>query len=452
MPAGYGKEWMRIIRFTVLVGFLLATARGLQAQQTVGDPPTTSARPASDFERRMTEYLSPYVKMDHFAGVALVAKEDSILAHRAFGLADRALGVEFTTDMRLRIGSISKDFTAALVLALQDEGLLSTDDSIARFLPEFPAGERIRVRHLLEHTHGVPNWRGLPEADRLEATGVSIEEAVDILAEQPLEFEPGTERRYGSSSYLMLARIAELVTGEPYEVALRKRILDPLGLDDTGSLRGLEIVPRLAEAYVPSGFPPWLRRADPTHPAITVGSASVYTTARDLLTWSTSQPAERLGWGEARQHGREMEWTSGLTAGFVARVHRFPEGEVTLILLSNIFSPTFRPILHDLAGLVFGEEIRPPDVWEPVMLTADQRDAISGRWTCEQGFTEFEIADADGELLFVIGDARLPFVPRAPNLLHLPTDYGALTFEDAGPDGFMRARYEGGFTATCKRG
>lgn len=445
------SKWIGRVFLPALV-FLLATGRGLQAQQGVEAPRTTSGRPASDFERRIAEYLRPYVEMDHFAGVVLVARGDSMLAHRAFGLANRALGVEFTTDMRLRVGSISKDFTAALVLALQDEGLLSTDDSIARFLPEFPAGERIHVRHLLEHTHGVPNWRGLPEADRLEATGVSIEEAVDVLAEQPLEFEPGTERRYGSSSYLMLARIAELVTGEPYEVALRKRIIDPLGLDDTGSLRGLEIVPRLAEAYVPSGSPPWLRRADPTHPAITVGSASVYTTARDLLIWSTSQAVERIGWGTARQHDRDMLWTSGLTAGFVARVHRFPVGDATLILLSNIFSPTFRPILRDLAGLVFGEEIQPPDVWEPVVLTADQRGAISGRWTCERGFTEFEIADADGELVFVIGDARHPFVPRAANLLHLPTDYGTLAFEDPGPDGFTRARYEGGFSATCRRG
>lgn len=179
--------------------------------------------------------------------------------HRAFGLADRGLDVPFTVDTRLRIGSITKDVTAALVLALQDEGTLSTDDPVARFLPNFPAGDRIRIRHLLNHTHGIPNWRALPEADYLAATGVSIEEAVEILARRPLEFEPGTERRYGSSGYLMLARIIEVATGRPYEEVLRTRILEPLGLADTGSLRGLAIVPRLAEAYEPTGSPPWLR-------------------------------------------------------------------------------------------------------------------------------------------------------------------------------------------------
>lgn len=390
--------------------------------------------------------------MDHFAGVVLIARGEEVLVHRAFGLADRGLDLPFTVDTRFRVGSITKDFTAALILALQDEGALSTDDPIARFLPDFPAGDQIRIQHLLNHTHGIPNWRALPEAGCLVATGVSIEEGVEILARQPLEFEPGTERRYGSSGYLMLAWIIELATGRPYEEVLRTRLLEPLGLADTGSLRGLEIVPRLAEAYEPTGSPPWLRRTDPTHPAITVGSASVYSAARDLLVWSTSKPAARLGWGEARQHGRDLLWTSGLTAGFVTRIHRFPTENLTLILLSNVFSPTFRPILRDLAGMVFGQEIRPPDVWEPIELSPAQRAAFTGRWVCERGFTEFAIEEADGELQFLIDDARFPFVPRAPDLLHLPTDYGKLRFGDPGPEGFETARYDGGFTAACERG
>lgn len=402
------------------------------------------------------DYVRPYVTMNHFAGTLLVARGDSVLVHKAFGLADRTFDVPFTTDTRLRVGSITKDFTASLILALRDQGRLALDDPLARHLPEFPAGDRITIEQLLVHTHGVPSWRGLPDAATMEAVGPTLAEAVARLAREPLQFEPGSERRYGSSGHLLLARVVEVVTGESYAEALGSLVLDPLGLADTGSLAGLEVVPRLAESYVPTGSPPWLRLPGAENPAITVGSASAWSTARDLFRYARAPrtaEARRLGWGDATQHGHALRWTSGMTDGFVARIHVFPDEELTLVLLGNVFTPVFRVILEDLAAMAFGDRVEPPPVWRPVTLTATQRTAFTGTWTCGDGFS-FKIREApgDGELTFVFSsDARFPLVPRSPRVLHLPTDYATVRFDEPSADGFRAARFEGGFDADCQR-
>lgn len=415
-------------------------------------PETRDRAPQSrGLERRVEAYLRPYVRMDHFAGTVLLARGDSILVHRAFGLADRELGVPVRTRSRFRIGSITKDFTAALILALRDDGALSLDDPLARFVADFPGCDRILIRHLLNHTHGVPSWRGLPNAEAMGATGVTLPEAVRILADQPLEFEPGVERRYGSSGYLLLAHVIEVLTGHSYSDVLRDRLLEPLDLHDTGSLEGLEIVPDLADSYVPTGSPPWLEHPPPTHPSITVGSASAFSTTHDLFVWSRSVPAQRLGWGESEAHGRRMLWTSGLTDGYMARIHRFPDDDVTLVLLSNIFTPAFRPILRDLAALVFGERVAPPEAWRPVRLSRPARHAVSGDWICNGPWERFTIELDGDELVFEIEGNRFPLIPRSATTLHLPTDYGTLSFSERGPDGFRRAQYDGGFEAQCGR-
>lgn len=407
------------------------------------------AQPA-DLERAVRDRVVPYVEMDHFAGSLLIARGDEVVVHEAFGLADRALGVPFETDTRFRVGSITKDFTAALILDLEEEGALSRDDPLARFLPRFPRADRITLDHLLTHTHGIPDWRRLPDAEALGATGTTLEAAVEALAGLEPEFEPGARRRYGSSGHLVLTRVIEIVTGRSYADALRSRILEPLGLDDTGSLEGLEIVPRLAASYVPTGRPPWLRLPDPDHPAITAGSASVYSTAMDLFRWSRSEVARDLGWGEAGWNGRRYRWTSGLTDGFVVRIRVFPEEDLSFVLASNVSTPVFRVVLDDLSGLMLDEPPPPPSVWSPVELGPADRASFAGRWSCGEEFAFAIRATVEG-LVFEVDDARFPLVPRSETSVHLPTDYATIDFREGGPDGFGRARYDGGFTTTCER-
>jgi hypothetical protein len=151
------------------------------------------------------------------------------------------------------------------------------------------------------------------------------------------------------------------------------------------------------------------------------------------------------------QDGRQVLWTSGLTAGFTARIHRFPQEDVTLVYLSNIFTPASRPILRDLAAMSFGGDPKPPVVWRPITLTPSARSAFAGAWGCDTGFDGFEVEDRQGRLTLTVDGKPFLVVPRADNRLWLPTDYAMLDFGNRGPAGFTEIHYDGGFDAVCRR-
>lgn len=439
------RRMLDMILATCVAALMATTAAVSSTRETDSLSPSPS-----DLAKQVRTYIAPYVETNQFAGTLLIAHGDQILVHEAFGLADRALGVPCTVNTRFRVGSITKDFTAALILELQDEGLLSTDDPLEKYLPNFPRADRITIENLLTHTHGIPDWRELPHADELGAVSTSLQTAIKGLAELQPEFPPGTRRHYGSSGYLILARVVELVTGQSYGDALRTRILTPLELRDTGSLEGLDIVPGLARSYVPTGRPPWLRYPVAHNPTIRAGSASLWSTAMDLFHWSQSEQALRLAWGEGQRGERAYLWTNGMSAGFVARIARYPQDHWTIVLLSNIFIPAFRPIFDDLAGIIFGETVLPPAVWHPVTLHEDERAALPGSWKCENDF-HFSVEQKDGALEFVTGGSRLPLQPRSDHLLFLPTDFATISFSGLDHDGFEQAHYAGGFDTTCSR-
>ena len=214
-----------------------------------------------------------------FDGVVLVARGDRVLYEGAVGLADRTWGAEHTMDTRFRIASVTKQFTAALVLQLVEEGRVALDAPITDYL-DYPVdpGDRITVHHLLTHTSGLPEGRELRGEPSLAAF-------LSTFPELPLRFEPGAGFAYSNPGYWLLGRIIEAETGQSYEAALRDRLLRPLGMNDSGSAPYGAVVDRLAEGYArtPFGF----LEEDPFLDGRYIyAGGEMYSTAGDLFRWT----------------------------------------------------------------------------------------------------------------------------------------------------------------------
>lgn len=246
---------------------------------------SASAQPVA---ARLDSVVEAAARAGTFSGVVLVADRGSVVYERAVGEANREWHVPNTPTTRFRIASATKQFTAALVLRLVEDGKLRLDARVSDYLPDYPRpqGARVTLRHLLTHTAGLPEYARLPgfyerEAPRAHTTA----ELLALFDSLPLAFEPGAKWSYSNADYVVLGAIVERVTGERYADALRTRLLAPLGLHDTGYDDAEPLVERRAAGYMRT--PTGIVNAPYIDASTVFAAGMLYSTARDLLRWAT---------------------------------------------------------------------------------------------------------------------------------------------------------------------
>lgn len=257
---------------------------------------------AQDAVPKIDAFLAAYHETGRFDGTVLVADGGAVIYEQGFGEANRSWGVPHTPDTRFRIASLTKQFTAALVLQLVEAGSLDLDAPVTRYLPDYPAaqGDRVTVHHLLSHTSGIPEHLGLPGFDAMMRNPYAPDSFLTVFSGLPLDVEPGSAFTYSNSNYFLLGVLIEHITGQPYAVALRERLLAPLGLDHTGYDNGTEVIEQMASGYrrVESGF----ERATYFDPSVPYAAGMMYSTARDLFAWT-----QALHGGEVFEHTETLE-------------------------------------------------------------------------------------------------------------------------------------------------
>jgi D-alanyl-D-alanine carboxypeptidase len=200
--------------------------------------------PSSTQAQEIDTLLRQTYRPDEPGAAVIVVKDGSVILRGGYGMANLELGVAIEPDMVFRLGSVTKQFTAVVILMLVEEGKLRLDDDITRFLPGYPThGYHITVEHLLTHTSGIKEHIDMPEWQRLARTDVTLGELIDVFKDQPMVFTPGTRWEYSNSAYVLLGAIIERVTGERYEDVLQRRIFGPLGMSQSGYDHTERIVP-----------------------------------------------------------------------------------------------------------------------------------------------------------------------------------------------------------------
>jgi CubicO group peptidase (beta-lactamase class C family) len=345
---------------------LLALLGVLSAQPPMADKTSPGRGPGpAGLEARLDTYLAPYLKRHDFSGAVLIARGDTVLLRKGYGMASYELGVPNTPETKFRIASLTKTFTAAAVVMLQERGRLRFEDHLDKFLPKFPKADRITVLHLLTHRSGVAE----PDGGAIFWRRLTPDELIDSFKNKPFLFEPGARDQYSNAGYILLARVIERVSGQHYGDFLHEQIFKPLGMADTGYFDRESIVPNRAAGYTPGPGPLGLENAPSPDPATELGCGCLCSTANDLYRWAQAVRSERLfkrtalkypyGWGRRDQYGHRYIEQSGLIPGFMSHLIVFLDEPVTVVCLCNAQSGLFGRLEKDLTAIAFGDRPDP---------------------------------------------------------------------------------------------
>src|SRR5690242_12562249 len=233
---------------------------------------------------RMEQVVQSYVAAKQFMGSVLVAKGDQIILSKGYGFANLEWQVPNSPDSKFRLGSVTKQFTAACILILEERGKLKIDDAIKKYMPDAPAAwDKITFFHLLTHTSGIPSFTGFPDYASTEAIATTPEKLVARFRDKPLEFQPGEKWNYSNSGYVLLGYLIERISGQSYEKFVQENIFTPLGMKDSGYDSNSAVIAHRASGYTltPNGTV----NAGFVHMSIPFSAGALYSTTEDLLRW-----------------------------------------------------------------------------------------------------------------------------------------------------------------------
>lgn len=250
---------------------------------------------ANAHAQTLNRAIRDYAKAHAFSGTVLVQKNGRTLYHESFGLADRAFDVPVTNATKFKAASITKAFTSVLILQLVEEGKLNLSAPIRTYLPDY-AGEgadKVSIHNLLNHTSGIENFDQIKSYDEAVRKGIesyqlphTTDELLTRYSSGKLVAEVGKKFDYNNADYIILGKILEKVYGKSFDAILKERILQPLGMTQSGMLYQQEIVPNLAYAYLKPGDSAALINELPVYAQNWYSAGGMYSTATDLAKFA----------------------------------------------------------------------------------------------------------------------------------------------------------------------
>lgn len=323
--------------------------------------------------------LSAHLKSDEPGATVLVARNGQVIYEKALGMANIELNVPMRAEHVFKIASVTKQFTAVAILQLMEQGKLSLQDELTKFIPDYPTqGYRITIEHLLTHTSGILDFAKIRETPNRMAGDLTPEQMINIFKEQPLRFPPGTQWEYSNSGYFLLGYIIERITGKTYGEYLEERIFKPAGMSRSFYGGETQLVTNRADGYTRAqqGFinAPHISM---THP---YAAGAILSTVEDLFKWHQALNSYKLirkenlekaltpytltdgkktrygyGWRFGSIQDSPSFWHAGGINGFTSMAMFLPEEDVFVAVLSNSDAGSHEEIAAKLAALAIGK-------------------------------------------------------------------------------------------------
>ena len=405
---------MRSSSTTLAVRFMLALATCLLFQQVAAGAERVPDDAIASIDGIVAEGIDQKKAASYAVGVV---KDGRLILARGYGFADLENEVPATAETVYRLGSITKQFTALAIMQLAEQGKLSVDDDLTKFLPDYPtAGHKVTVHHLLNHTSGIQSYTIQPDFRKVTRQDLSHEELLARFKDKPFDFEPGAKWQYNNSGYYLLGMIIEKVSGKSYGDYLEEHVFRPLNMSATRYGHMRSIIPHRAAGYrledgqlanddAMSMNPPGAAGALVSnvldlikwHQALEAGdllSSSSYETmyrATKLADGSTHPYGYGWGLGELGGH-RKLSHGGGIN-GFSTMIARYPDDRLAVIVLSNTAGANVGAVESRISKLLLGVEDK-PDVDLPI--DKELADRLIGKYAI--GDLKVEVTFEDGKL------------------------------------------------------
>ena len=336
---------------------------------------------------RIDTLLNGYAKAMAFSGSVLVARQGEVLSNKGYGLKNISEKTMNDSNTVFQIGSITKQFTAAIILQLEEKHKLSVQDKLSKYIPDYPKGDSITIENLLTHTSGVYNYTNDREfMQKGSIVPISRDSLIRLFKYKPLDFSPGTKYSYSNSGYILLGYVIEKVTGKPYFQVVHENIFGPLHMTHSGfDFKGLMSTDKATGYTNPSAG----LKAEIVDSSVSLAAGAIYTTTGDLYKWDRALYTDRIisqsslqkaftphlehygyGWTIDSIYGKKVVEHGGGIFGFVSFILRVPEEQICIIVLDNQPSAAAPgKIAADINALLHGQPYSIPH--ERVAITVD---------------------------------------------------------------------------------
>ncbi len=402
---------------------------------------------AQTIQEKLEALLTARADEGKFNGSILVAQKGIILLEKGYGKKDVAAGTFDDVNTIYQVGSVTKQFTAAVILYLQEHKKLSVSDKLSKYFPDFPQGDKITIENLLTHTSGVFNYTDSALLMKESSKPVTRDRMMAIFASKPLDFEPGTKWKYSNSAYSILGYIIEKVTGKPYEKVVHEVIFKPLGMTHSGfDFAHLQSPDKATGYYVLSKG--MQKTASVVDSSLSYAAGAIYTTVGDLYKWDRAihnngvisaaswqkafTPYKQkygYGWVIDSLFGKKIITHGGGIDGFNSNITRIPEEDAVIIMINNVNTPFLEPVNRDIIAALLGKPYNLPKDRKAVSVPESILQSYTGVYeltptfkitvTLENGSlkaqatgqSEFDLFAETNERFFLkVVDAQITFV------------------------------------------
>lgn len=347
-----------------------------------------------DTEAKLDNYLREALKTENFSGSVLVAKGKKVLLSKGYGMANYEYNIPNTTTTKFRVASLTKAFTAVLVLQLAEEGKLKLDGKVREYLPGYPNinGDSITIHQLLSHTSGLPHYFNIPDYfERYARVPLTETEYVGVFSKIPLLFSPGTKYSYSSPGYFLLGVILEKISGKSYDALLTEKITGPLGMKNTvvehhdsiikNKAAGYDYLFDYKRDYKYAG----LANAYYEDVSKAGGAGQILSTVEDLYTWHKALSSQELlskkylellftpnlrqhgyGWNIKDQNVKgaaakmRVAEHGGSGLGFLSYISKNLDNGDFIVLLSNRSNAAVENMINDIKAILYGNTYSMP--------------------------------------------------------------------------------------------
>jgi CubicO group peptidase (beta-lactamase class C family) len=334
---------------------------------------------SQDLTARMDTLLQAYTSLYKFNGTVLVAKNGVVLLDKGYGYRNIAAGIRHDRNSIFQIGSVTKQFTTAIILKLQAAGKLNIQDPISKYFPQYPHGDSITIEQLMLHISGIYSYTNDRAFMQNEVSKPSSrDKMIALFKDKPLDFSPGTKWQYSNSGYSLLGYIIESVTNKTYEQVVREYIFTPLTMTNSGF-----DFTHLQNKEKSTGYFAFNKKDTTTSPivdsSVSFSAGAIYSTTQDLYHWHlalerniilTNSQQEKAyspvknnygyGWVIDSLYGKRVVSHGGGIHGFTSNFSRIASDDVCIILLSNTSSTFLNSITTSIYAILYNKPYEIP--------------------------------------------------------------------------------------------